>query len=129
MAKKRLTPATGLCEYSDPEDWFDYNKAPIAKRICGNCPVRLACARAALDIDDITDGVWAGVRLPGAHGSVAEHNAVRAQLERIVAALENQPDEHRRRTLAIRAALHHSATRPRPTFTGPPSQAMEPAGA
>lgn len=39
------------------EDWFDYRKARQAERICANCPMRKACARAALDLN-AADGVW-----------------------------------------------------------------------
>ncbi|MBU8841521.1 WhiB family transcriptional regulator [Mycolicibacterium goodii] len=99
----------GLCNYSaDPEDWFDYRKADQCKRICGNCPLRQACARTALALG-ATDGVWAGVDLPGEHATVDEHKVARRQLAMVVAAMDHQPESHRRRCLAIREAMHNAA--------------------
>jgi WhiB family redox-sensing transcriptional regulator len=100
--------SNGLCSYSDPEDWFDYRKANEAKRICGNCPIRKACASAALHLG-VVDGVWGGVNLPGEHATIEEHAAARRQLAFIVAAMDHQPESHRRRSLAIRAAMHYAA--------------------
>ena len=98
----------GLCNYSaDPEDWFDYRKADQCKRICGNCPLRQACARSAL-ARGATDGVWAGVDLPGAHASVEEHLVARRQLAMVVSAMDHQPEAHRLRCLAIREAMHNA---------------------
>ncbi|MCH9731738.1 MAG: WhiB family transcriptional regulator [Actinomycetia bacterium] len=99
----------GLCAYSDPEDWFDYRKAEEAKRICSNCPLRQACARAALDNGDIY-GIWAGVDLgSGIHSSAAERAAAQRQLRFVAAAMDDQPDSHRQRTQAIRSAVHAAA--------------------
>jgi WhiB family redox-sensing transcriptional regulator len=99
----------GLCNYSaDPEEWFDYRKAKQCKRICGNCPLRQACARTALDIE-ATDGVWGGVDLPGEHATVEQHAIARRQLAMVVAAMDHQPESHRRRCLAIREAMHYAA--------------------
>lgn len=99
----------GLCSYSaDPEEWFDYRKAQQCKRICGNCPLRQACARTALAIG-ASDGVWAGVDLPGEHATVEEHNIARRQLAVVVAAMDHQPESHRQRCLAIREAMHFAA--------------------
>jgi WhiB family transcriptional regulator, redox-sensing transcriptional regulator len=100
--------SNGLCSYSDPENWFDYRKANEAKRICGNCPIRKACARAALDLE-VIDGVWGGVNLPGEHATIEEHAVARRQLAFIVAAMDRQPESHRQRSLAIRAAMHYAA--------------------
>lgn len=113
----------GLCNYSpDPEDWFDYRKAKQCKRICGNCPLRKACARTALALD-VSDGVWAGVDLPGEHASVEERNVARRQLTMVVAAMDHQPEAHRQRCLAIREAMHHAA------FPGQRAPVAEPASA
>ena len=99
----------GLCNYSeDPEDWFDYKKAKQCKRICGNCPLRQSCARTALAVN-ATDGVWAGVDLAGEHATVKEHAVARRQLAMVVAAMDHQPESHRKRCLAIRAAMHYAA--------------------
>ena len=109
--------SNGLCSYSDPENWFDYRKAGEAKRICGNCPLRKACARAALDLE-VVDGVWGGVNLPGEHATIEEHAVARRQLAFIVAAMDQQPESHRLRSLAIREAMHYAAFPPkRPTVT------------
>uniref|UniRef100_UPI001F3E17D7 WhiB family transcriptional regulator n=1 Tax=Mycolicibacterium vinylchloridicum TaxID=2736928 RepID=UPI001F3E17D7 len=78
----------GLCNYSaDPEEWFDYRKAKQCKRICGNCPLRKACARTALAVE-ATDGVWGGVDLPGEHATVEEQTIARRQLAMVVAAMD-----------------------------------------
>ena len=99
----------GLCNYSaDPEEWFDYRKTKQCKRICGNCPLRQVCARTALALG-ATDGVWAGVDLPGEHATVDEHVIARRQLAMVVAAMDHQPEAHRQRCLAIREAMHFAA--------------------
>lgn len=102
--------ANGLCSYSDPknETWFDYRKAAEAKRICSNCPLRKACALAALATGAI-DGVWGGVDLPGEHATLEELETARKQLKFVVKAMDRQPESHRRRTLAIREAMHFAA--------------------
>ena len=79
--------------------------ALAAKRSCGYCPVRRACAQAALDLG-VTDGVWAGVRLPGARFP-EELDRKRDLLRRVINTMAHEPEAHRRRTLAIRAALHY----------------------
>lgn len=54
-----------LCRQSDPDLWFPDQggdaaiKARRAKAICRRCPVRAACAQAALDGNE-THGIWAG---------------------------------------------------------------------
>ena len=109
--------SNGLCSYSDPENWFDYRKAGEAKRICGNCPLRKACASAALDLE-VVDGVWGDVNLPGEHATIEEHAVARRQLAFIVAAMDQQPESHRQRSLAIREAMHYAAFPPkRPPVT------------
>lgn len=98
----------GLCNYSDPEDWFDYRKTKECKRICGNCPLRKACAKTALAVG-ASDGVWAGVDLPGEHASAEEQVIARRQLALVVEAMDHQPESHRLRCLAIREAMHNAA--------------------
>lgn len=99
----------GLCTYTaDPEEWFDYRFANQCKRICGNCPLRQSCAQTALKTQ-ATNGVWGGVQLPGEHGSAEDHAIARRQLAMVVAAMDHQPESHRKRCLAIRAAMHHAA--------------------
>ncbi|HME48749.1 WhiB family transcriptional regulator [Mycobacterium sp.] len=101
-----LADTDGLCSFDDPDLWFQHGTlAAAAKRICGNCPVRRACAQAALDLG-VTDGVWAGVRLPGARFP-EDLDRKRATLRRVVDGMAHEPEAHRRRTRAIRAALHH----------------------
>lgn len=109
VANPRKMEANGLCSYSaDPNDWFDYRKADQCKRICGNCPLRQACARTALALG-VTDGVWAGVDMPGAHATVESLAVVHRQLAMVIAALDHAPQAHQRRCLAIREAMHHAA--------------------
>ena len=103
--------SNGLCAYSNAEDWFDHKKQSQAMRICANCPLRKACAQAALDLGE-RDGLWAGVRLPGFHATLAEHAIAQRQLTFIVSAMDQQPESHRQRTLAIREATHHAAFPP-----------------
>lgn len=101
-------PLAGLCRFDDPELWFGHTVRDVtrAKRICGNCPVRLACAEAALDLE-VTDGVWAGVRMPGAK-YIDPLAQARERLGQVIEAARLEPDSHRRRCLAIRAAVYHS---------------------
>jgi WhiB family redox-sensing transcriptional regulator len=78
------TRITGLCRYDEPEKWFPRHPVPRARviRICNNCPFQPQCARAALDTAS-TDGVWAGVQLPGERAEVADFNAAREKLHEI----------------------------------------------
>jgi WhiB family transcriptional regulator, redox-sensing transcriptional regulator len=101
-----LADTDGLCRFDDPDLWFQHGAdAAAAKRICGNCPVRRPCAQAALDLA-VTDGVWAGVRLPGARFP-EELNRARSVLRRLLIGMAHEPEAHRLHTLAIRKALHH----------------------
>lgn len=101
-----LADSDGLCRFDDPDLWFQHGAdAAAARRICGNCPVRRACAQAALDLG-VTDGVWAGVRLPGTRFP-EDLDRARAALRRLLIGMAREPESHRLRTLAIRAALHH----------------------
>lgn len=58
----------GLCGQADPDAWFpekgQQSLAAIAKRICGNCPVRTQCLDYALSGADtwagIATGIWGG---------------------------------------------------------------------
>lgn len=58
----------GLCRQpstaADPEFWFTKITRRDAQKICASCPVRVKCAKFALDMG-VTDGVFAGVALPG----------------------------------------------------------------
>lgn len=57
----------GLCNPSrgiDPEFWFEAINRRQAPKICAGCPVLLKCAQYALEMG-VTDGVFAGVSLPG----------------------------------------------------------------
>lgn len=105
---RKLSKNVGLCSYSDPEKWFDKadNVATEeAKRICGNCPIRQGCARQALE-SKVTDGVWAGVRLPGKALSPEAMEVARRQLKLVVAAMDHQPEEHRLHTTQMREIVH-----------------------
>lgn len=52
----------GLCNQADPEAWFPDKGGANAevKKICGRCPVRLACLQYALDTKQAW-GVWGGL--------------------------------------------------------------------
>src|SRR4051794_28584884 len=124
----------GLCKFSDPDLWFRFEDSHEAIGICGNCPVRLACARAALDLG-ATDGVWAGVRLPGVR-IPEDLEAAHDQLRRVVVGLRYEPAAHRARALAIREAVEYTAARRDAAVRAAPHRraaavraAMEPAGA
>ncbi|VBA61500.1 HNH endonuclease [Mycobacterium attenuatum] len=56
--------AAGLCCGQDPEFWFEAINRRRAAKICQQCPVRARCAQFALDLR-VTDGVYAGISLPG----------------------------------------------------------------
>lgn len=105
----RLRADTGLCEYvDDPDGWFKAHKgAREAARICANCPVIVNCGERALRLG-ITDGVWAGVVMPGARNADALE-AARARLREAIAHYRHQPPELRLRSLLIRQALHFAA--------------------
>ena len=87
----------GLCRHDDPDDWFAVHKVHIAQRvrICFNCPAQTQCARNALDFG-ATDGVWAGVYLPGRQFEPQRLIEARDRLG-IVAAQEFTAQEHQRR--------------------------------
>ena len=55
-----------------------------------------------------TDGVWAGVYLPGLRDAEGLA-AAREKLEKLAERLARQPEAHRRRTIAIRAAVRYAA--------------------
>lgn len=108
----------GLCRHDDPEAWFAKHKVHVARavRICFNCPAQPACARNALDRGE-TDGVWAGVRLPGRQEWEGLEDA-RDRLE-MIADWQLNSREHQRRMVfadsmnaiaANRAAQHRLAT-------------------
>lgn len=52
----------GLCTQTDPDAFFpEKGSSPhAAKRICGDCPVRIRCLRYALDHNE-QYGVWGGL--------------------------------------------------------------------
>ncbi|MGO9103408.1 MAG: WhiB family transcriptional regulator [Mycobacterium sp.] len=104
-----LQPHTGLCHYDDPELWFTKTRSTRAAAICANCPVIVACGQAALDLQ-VSDGVWAGVSLPG-NRDVAPLVEARERLRAAVDRYRHQPPALRRRAMMIREAIHYAATR------------------
>lgn len=104
-------PLDGLCGYDDPEMWFNRKASDQARaaNICSNCPVAAACGQAALDLD-VTDGVWAGVVLPGKRSNKSLDQA-RENLRKAVERFRHQHPAQRRRALVIRAAVRHAASR------------------
>lgn len=104
-----LQPHTGLCHYDDPDLWFTKTRSAQAAAICANCPVIVACGQAALDLQ-ASDGVWAGVALPG-NRDVAPLAEARERLRVAVDRYRLQSPTLRRRALMIREATHYAAMR------------------
>nr|VTP01787.1 Transcriptional regulator WhiB7 [Mycobacterium riyadhense] len=104
-----LQPHTGLCHYDDPDLWFRKTGSTRAAAICANCPVITACGQAALDLD-VTNGIWAGVELPGNRDATALAQA-RQRLRAAVERSRHRPPAQRRRALVMREAIHYAATR------------------
>jgi WhiB family redox-sensing transcriptional regulator len=88
----------GLCRHDDPEAWFPLHPVHAARatRICFNCPAQPQCARNAIDCG-ATDGVWAGVRLPGKQEWDREIGVETRQRLEIIANWKLSADEHQRR--------------------------------
>ena len=113
MAHTQTDPSAsddaGLCRYGDDSDWFASHAVHRARAIavCHNCPIQRQCALDAQRLA-ATDGVWAGVYLPGLRdaGGLA---AAREKLGKLTERLARQPEAHRRRTIAIRAAVRYAA--------------------
>lgn len=103
-----LQAHTGLCEYDDPELWFTQTRDTRAAAICANCPVITACAQAALDLD-VSDGIWAGVALPGPNAPGLSD--ARQRLREVIERYRHQPPAARRRAILLREAIHYAATR------------------
>ena len=99
----------GLCRYGDDSDWFASHAVHRARAIaiCNNCPIQRKCALDAQRLG-ATDGVWAGVYLPGLRDAEGLA-AARERLDELAERLARQPDAHRRRTIAIRAAVRYAA--------------------
>lgn len=101
----------GLCRYGNDSDWFASHAVHRARAIaiCNNCPIQRKCA---LDVERLgaTDGVWAGVYLPGLRDAEGLA-AAREKLEKLAERLARQPEAHRRRTIVIRAAVRYAADR------------------
>lgn len=105
-----LRANTGLCQYEDVDNWFSGSPRiqREAKAICANCPIIAKCAQQALDLD-VTNGIWAGVLLPGISDAKGL-TAARARLGDVIARYRHQPVELRQRSLRIRQAVHFAAT-------------------
>ena len=99
----------GLCRYGDDSDWFASHAVHRARAIavCNNCPIQRQCALDAQRLG-ATDGVWAGVYLPGLRDAEGLA-AAREKLDKLAERLARQPEAHRRRTIAIRAAVRYAA--------------------
>ena len=99
----------GLCRYGDDSDWFASHAVHRARAIaiCNNCPIQRKCALDAQRLG-ATDGVWAGVYLPGLRDAEGLA-AAREKLDKLTERLARQPEAHRRRTIAIRAAVRYAA--------------------
>ena len=99
----------GLCRYGDDSDWFASHAVHRARAIavCNNCPVQRKCALDARRLG-ATDGVWAGVYLPGLRDAEGLA-AAREKLEKLDERLARQPEAHRHRAITIRAAVRYAA--------------------
>ena len=99
----------GLCRYGDDSDWFASHAVHRARAIaiCHNCPIQRKCALDAKSLG-ATDGVWAGVYLPGLRDAEGLA-AAREKLDKLAERLARQPEAHRRRAIAIRAAVRYTA--------------------
>jgi WhiB family redox-sensing transcriptional regulator len=112
MAHTQTDPSAsddaGLCRYGDDSDWFASHAVHRARAIaiCNNCPIQRKCALDAQRLG-ATDGVWAGVYLPGLRDADGLA-AAREKLEKLAERLARQPEAHRRRTIAIRAAVRYA---------------------
>jgi WhiB family redox-sensing transcriptional regulator len=113
MAHTQTDPSAsddaGLCRYGDDSDWFASHAVHRARAIaiCNNCPIQRKCALDAQRLG-ATDGVWAGVYLPGLRDAEGLA-AAREKLEKLAERLARQPEAHGRRTIAIRAAVRYAA--------------------
>lgn len=113
MAHTQTDPSAsddaGLCRYGDDSDWFASHAVHRARAIaiCNNCPIQRKCALDAQRLG-ATDGVWAGVYLPGLRDA-AGLAAAREKLDTLAERLARQPEAHRRRAIAIRAAVRYAA--------------------
>lgn len=87
LEKGRCHPSSG----GDPDLWFSSVRSRIAKqqKICQTCPVKIACATYAVDMG-VTDGVFAGVSLPGRRHAT-KLRARQKQLKEIVEAAAGYP--------------------------------------
>lgn len=87
LEKGRCHPSSG----GDPDLWFSSVRSRIAKqqKICQTCPVKIACATYAVDMG-VTDGVFAGVSLPGRRHATTLR-ARQKQLKEIVEAAAGHP--------------------------------------
>lgn len=84
VAPEELAP--GLCHPSqghDPELWFRQRQSAI--KLCQQCPVRARCAQLALDLK-VTDGVYAGISLPGKR-KPHQLKAARGRLQELLTAV------------------------------------------
>ncbi len=87
LEKGHCHPSNG----GDPDAWFTSIRSKIAQqqRICQTCPVKIACATYAVQME-VTDGVFAGVSLPGRRHAT-KLRARQKQLKEIVDAAAGHP--------------------------------------
>jgi WhiB family redox-sensing transcriptional regulator len=104
-----LTADIGLCSYEDPEI-FHKQTISQAARICGNCPVIVACGESAIKLG-VTEGVFAGIKLPGEHYDGTLEKAY-ADIAAVIEQRRHDPPAVRRQKELIRAAAHYAATLP-----------------
>ena len=113
MAHTQTDPSdndeSGLCGYGDPHDWFASHAVHRARAIaiCNNCPIQRTCALDALRLGN-TDGVYAGVYLPGLRDAPGLR-AARDKLNKVTRGLAFLPEDQQQRRLAIRAASQYAA--------------------
>ena len=113
MGRPSTADNRGLCTFGDDNQWFAKHAVHRARAIaiCNNCPIQRQCALDALRVG-ATDGVWAGVYMPGLRDAEGLEAALE-KLRKVAERLEHQTREHRRRCAAIQAALRFAADRER----------------
>ena len=99
----------GLCRYGDDSDWFASHAVRRARAIaiCNNCPIQRKCALTPNGSAQPT-GSGLGSTCPDC-GDAEGLAAAREKLDKLAERLARQPEAHRRRTIAIRAAVRYAA--------------------
>ena len=65
LADAIKTHGAPICQETDPEMWFpdlggESYEMRVAKKLCGECPVQVQCARYAIEAVEMY-GIWGGL--------------------------------------------------------------------